>query len=242
MADYDKVAEFYHEKRQDSSKFNYNRDIEVPAMIKMLGDVKGKTILEIGCGFGDHAEKLKGFKKLVGLDLSAELIKLAQSRNVENTEFFVHDMDKKLPFPDSSFDVAFSSLAVHYSDDLNSLFREIFRVLRKDSIFCFSTGHPIFNLLNQEKEISFRKNKDGSFEISGDYFDESLKDNDLGGLGRVKLHSYTFETLIKTGLSSGFELVDYADAQPVKTAEKINAHKYRLTTTLPTFILFKFRK
>lgn len=65
MADYDKLAQHYLERRKDKSRFDYNRDIEVPALIKIIGDVKNKIILDMGCGFGDHAEKLskQNFKK-----------------------------------------------------------------------------------------------------------------------------------------------------------------------------------
>ena len=58
MAAYDKFAQYYINRRKDKSRFDYNRDIEVPALIKIIGDVKNKTILDIGCGFGDHAKKL----------------------------------------------------------------------------------------------------------------------------------------------------------------------------------------
>ncbi len=58
METYDKLAKLYFERRNDKKRFDYNRDIDVPALIKMIGNVKGKTILDIGCGFGDHALKL----------------------------------------------------------------------------------------------------------------------------------------------------------------------------------------
>ena len=67
MTHYNKIADQYIKRRKDKSRFDYNRDIEVPALIKMIGDVKGKTILDVGCGFGDHAQKLsqKKFKKRI---------------------------------------------------------------------------------------------------------------------------------------------------------------------------------
>ena len=58
METYDKLAKYYFERRKNRNRFDYNRDIDVPALIKMIGNVKHKTILDIGCGFGDHAEKL----------------------------------------------------------------------------------------------------------------------------------------------------------------------------------------
>jgi hypothetical protein len=106
-------------------------------------------------------------------------------------------------------------------------------------------GHPIFNLLNQndEHKIATQKSSEGKIITWGNYFDESEKENDLGKImGKVKFYNFTYETLIKAGLNNGFELIDYVDARPISASKKLSEEKYRLTTTLPSFILFKFRK
>ncbi|MFH1916970.1 MAG: class I SAM-dependent methyltransferase [Nanoarchaeota archaeon] len=244
MSEYDRLAKLYVERRADRSRFDYNRDIEVPALIKMVGDVTGKVILDMGCGFGDHAGKLKGYKRLIGFDISKAMVDFANRQNIPNATFYAGDMRKKLRHQDNSFDVVYSGLAIHYLNNVNPLFKEVNRVLKKGGIFCFSTGHPIFNLLNQTEEyvVGIRTGSDGKRLIIGDYFDESPKLNDLGSLGKVKLCNFTYETLINTGSRTGFELVEYRDAKPMKTARKFDPDKYRLTTTLPTFILFKFKK
>lgn len=245
MSEYDKLAKHYFERRTNLNRFDYNRDIEVPALIKMIGNVKDKIILDMGCGFGDHAEKLskQKFKRLFGFDKCKKFIKLAKEKNIPNTEFYTGDMNKRLKYPDSFFDIVYSSLAVHYIKDLRKLFKEVKRVLKKDGIFCFSTGHPIFNIINEtDKHIIGVEKINGKQNINGNYFDERKKEIDLGSLGKVKLFNYTFETLIKSGLKNGLELIDYVDALPIKKAKKLNPLKYKLTTTLPTFILFKFRK
>lgn len=245
MAQYDKIAKYYLERRADKSRFDYNRDIEVPAMIKIIGNVKNKVILDMGCGFGDHSKKLsqKGAKKIIGFDLSKKLVKFANEQNIPNCEFEIGNMNKKLKYKSNSFDIVFSSLAFHYIKNLNKLFSEISRVLKNKGLFIFSTGHPISDLINQSKlhMIGIKKIK-GKLIIQGNYFDELPKETDLGSLGKMKIYSYTFETFIKTGLNNGFELIDYADAKPVSSSKEYDSEKYRLTTTLPTFILFKFRK
>ena len=243
MAAYDKFAQYYIDRRKDKSRFDYNRDIEVPALIKIIGDVKNKTILDIGCGFGDHAKKLskQKYKKLIGFDISKEFVKYANEENITNSMFYVGDMSKKLKHSNSSFDIVYSSLAIHYIKNLNKFFKEVNRVLKKRGVFCFSTGHPIFTLLGQNKEKIIGVSKDKR-KIYGNYFDDSQKYYNLGSLGEVKLCNHTFETLIKTGLNNGFELIDYKDAKPIKSSEKYDPRKYKLTNTLPSFILFKFKK
>ncbi len=246
MTEYDKLAEHYLARRKDKTRLDYNRDIEVPALIKMIGDVKNKIVLDMGCGFGDHAKKLskQNYKKLVGFDISKELVKYANQQKIPNSTFYVGEMSKKLKHEDLSFDIVYSSLAIHYIKNINKLFKEVNRVLKKKGIFCFSTGHPIFNLINQNDDnmVGVKRQPDGKLILFGDYFDESPKPNDLGSLGKVELCNFTYETLIKAGIDNGFELIDYKDAKPTKSSENYDSEKYRLTNTLPTFILFKFKK
>ncbi|MBU0459757.1 MAG: class I SAM-dependent methyltransferase [Nanoarchaeota archaeon] len=249
MAGYDKVAKHYFERRADKSRFDYNRDIEVPAMIKLISDVKNKVVLDMGCGFGDHSRKLseKGAKKIIGFDLSKDLVKFATEQKISNCNFEVGNMDKKLKYKSNYFDLVISGLALHYVKNINQLFKEVNRVLKKNGFFVFSTGHPIFDLLNEsldnssEAKISIKRVGNKRI-VQGNYFDEKPKLANLGELGKMITYAYTFETLIKLGLNNGFELVDYVDAKPVPSSKKYDSEKYKLTTTLPTFILFKWRK
>jgi ubiquinone/menaquinone biosynthesis C-methylase UbiE len=245
MKTYDDVAKFYFKRRTDKKRFDYNRDIEVPALLKMVGSVKNKVVLDVGCGFGDHALKFskQNPKRIYGFDLSKEFINIAKSLKIKDSDFFVGDMNQKFKFKNDFFDVVYSALSVHYAKDLNFLFKEVHRVLKKNGFFVFSTGHPIFNLINQsDNHIIGVKKTSSKRIIFGDYFDESFRVNDLGSMGKFVLRNFAFETLIKKGLKNGFELVDYVDAKPILNSKKIDVDKFRLTTTLPTFILFKFKK
>jgi SAM-dependent methyltransferase len=246
MHHYDRIAKAYFERRRDPKRFNYNRLIEVPAMLKLIGNVKNKTVLDLGCGFGDHMQKLssKKPKQMIGLDLSAEQIRLAQSMNVLKATFLVKDINKRLDFKDNTFDIVFSSLTVHYLHNLNKVFGEVRRVLKSKGIFVFSTGHPIFNLLNPVGRgmIGFER-KGNKLVIHGNYFDESLKKAFLGStVGTVRLHNYTIQTYIQTAQKKGLALVDFVEAKPSPASKKIDEQHYRKCTTLPTFMLFKFRK
>jgi len=246
MAQYDKIAKIYFEKRKNKKDFDYNRDIEVPAMVKAIGNVRGKTILDMGCGFGDHIEKLlkQKPKKIIGFDLSPELIRFANGQKLQNCEFFVLNFDKKMPFKAGQFDIVFSSLAVHYSNNLDRLFSNVRKILKKNGLFLFSTSHPIFNAINTSlnKLVGIKK-INGKKRFYGNYFDESLKSYDCGtSVGKIKLHSYTFQTWIRAILKNKFEIIEYIDEKPVPESKKYNAAKYKMNTTLPTFILFKLRK
>jgi 2-polyprenyl-3-methyl-5-hydroxy-6-metoxy-1,4-benzoquinol methylase len=85
----------------------------------VLGDVKGKTVLDFGCGAGDNTllVALRG-AKVIGLDISEDLIQLAKERlkinGVEADVSFItcsaHDID----LPDESVDVVFGIAILHH--------------------------------------------------------------------------------------------------------------------------------
>lgn len=244
MAHYDRLAKEYFERRDNLERFDFNRDIEVPAMIKMVGNVKNKSIFDIGCGFADHLVKLssKEPKNIVGVDLSCELINIAKSLNIKNSNFYVHDIRKKLNENDENFDLAFSSLVVHYLSpkELDNLFSEINRILKKGGEFIFSTGHPLFNL-RKTRIGELLKNMDNEVMMETHYFNEGPHEVELGStIGKVPIYNFTFETLIKTALKNNFEIIDYIDAKPTESSKIYD--KYRYASTMPTFILFKLRK
>lgn len=48
--DWNSLAEKYQAFREESG--NYNEIVEIPAMMDLIGDVKGKLVLDAGCGHG----------------------------------------------------------------------------------------------------------------------------------------------------------------------------------------------
>lgn len=100
----------------------------------LLGDVRGKDVLDLGCGNGENTILLANRgAKVSGLDISDSLINLARRRMqvngfVEGFEFFTGSAHE-LPFPDRSFDVVFGMAILHHLD-LEQTSREVWRVLR----------------------------------------------------------------------------------------------------------------
>lgn len=107
----------------------------------LLGDVRGKDVLDLGCGDGENTILLvnRG-AKVCAIDISDSLIELARRRMevngfVEGFKFYTGSAHK-LPFPDASFDVVFGMATLHHFDPEQTS-REVWRVLR-------SGGRAIF--------------------------------------------------------------------------------------------------
>ena len=101
---YNKHAKEYSESMKQGRFFNDY--IEIPAIKKIIKNVKSKKVLDVGCATGTHSKILaeKG-AAVYGLDISEEMIRLAKTK-VPKGKFIVADM-KELPFPKEMFDVVF---------------------------------------------------------------------------------------------------------------------------------------
>jgi len=101
----------------------------------LLGDIRGKTVLDLGCGSGENSLLLaRRGADVVGVDISESLLALARKRLVVNgcadaSVRFVPASAHRLPMPDASVDVVLGIAILHHLD-LDSTSREVFRVLR----------------------------------------------------------------------------------------------------------------
>ncbi|MFJ8083982.1 methyltransferase domain-containing protein [Streptomyces sp. NPDC096205] len=111
------------------------RDIDL-ALIRAMGGVSGKTVLDAACGTGDDAREIGrqvgGSGRVVGIDLSAAMVAEARRRSAGSpwpVEFATGDI-RKLDFPDASFDAVRVKLVRQHCDDLDAADAELIRVTR----------------------------------------------------------------------------------------------------------------
>ncbi len=114
---------------------------------RLLGDVSGKRVLEVGCGSAPCARWLRSEgAQVVAFDLSAGM--LAHARNAAGRtgiEVPLVQADVcELPFADHSFDSACSAFgAIPFVADSAGAMREVARVLRPGGRWVFSINHPM---------------------------------------------------------------------------------------------------
>ncbi len=106
-------------------------------ILKKLGHLKGKKVLEIGCGAGEASVYLaKKGADVIATDLSGGMLvvvrKLAKRHHVKLKT--VRCPSDKLPFKDSSFDIVYAANLIHHVDHESTLL-EAKRVLKKGGIF-----------------------------------------------------------------------------------------------------------
>lgn len=227
----------------------YHAYYEKPAMYALLPDLTGKTVLSVGCGSGEDSISLKrrGAEKSVGIDMSDELIGIARNSYPE-CDFHLMNMED-LTFGDDTFDFAYSSLAIHYVEDWAKVFKNVYRVLKPNSSFLFSCGHPLRFAMDEEEtgdysslKLEIRKNTDtGGQLITGNYL---AKRKIIDALGKNTANTWTMPIgdIVTTAIDTGFLIERLVDPRPLDELKEIDPKTYERLSKIPEFIIFKLRK
>ncbi|WP_299951868.1 class I SAM-dependent methyltransferase [uncultured Modestobacter sp.] len=131
-----------------------NRHYERPAMLDLVGNVRGRRVLDAGCGSGPlAAELLSRGAAVTGFDSSAVMVDLARERLGADADVQVADLSAPLPFADGSFDDVTMSLVLHYLRDWGAPLAELRRVLRPGGRLVLSVNHPsLYKMLHPESD------------------------------------------------------------------------------------------
>jgi len=126
---YNLVAGRYDEKE------GYLNSFEQKKLLPLLGNIRGKKILDAGAGTGRLAVELAKFPgaKVTALDVSAEMLDRLKKKN-QNIECVVGDAEN-LPFMSGSFDVVLAAFLMVHLKDPRRFFDEAYRVLKDGGIF-----------------------------------------------------------------------------------------------------------
>ena len=106
---------------------------DYPPILEELEKESFHDVLDCGCGTGPMIQLLNEKypdKHYVGLDLTPEMIRVAQAKRLSNTEFIVGDSEN-LPFAEESFDAVICSNSFHHYPNPQNFFDSTYQVLRK---------------------------------------------------------------------------------------------------------------
>jgi ubiquinone/menaquinone biosynthesis C-methylase UbiE len=136
--------------------------------LKLLGNIKGKKILEIGCGGGQCSIAFaKQGAHCIGIDISEEQLKFAKNlakKEKVKVKFILGDFQNLNRIKSNSQDIVFSAFALHYSQNLDEVFKQVHRILKKNGLFVFSFDHPFYDTINSKNfKIEFSYFKTGKF-------------------------------------------------------------------------------
>lgn len=192
---------------------------EWPAIRATLPDVKGKRIVDMGCGFGWFARWARehGAESVVGLDVSEKMIARAKADTSDPAiTYRIADLEV-LELPQASFDLAYSALTFHYIEDFDRLVRMVHRSLTPGSHFVFTIEHPIYMAATHPR---WWNDADGrkTWPVNR-YAMEGERRTNWFTDGVLKYHR-TIGTTLNTLIATGFSIRHMEEFAP--TAEQIN--------------------
>lgn len=190
-------------------------------MRNYLPPLKNKSILDVGCGSGIDLAYFatQKPKKLVGSDISIELVAIAKE-NVPQAEVR-NDSFLYLSQKDAVFDVVWSKYALNCSYDITTPLKEIYRVLKNNGVALLQVTHPF-------RTVQFLETKD--------YFDQKTAINYPAGKDQVFIEPHhTVSSWINAIHEAGFYIT--------LCEEILNRPKEEYSGTItPSAIIFILKK
>ena len=118
--------------------------LEEPHVDRLLGDIRGLTVADIGCGTGRHALRFAGRgARVTAVDFSAGMLAKARAKpGASEVTWVEHDLTSTLPFGEASFDRVVCALVVDHIRDLRAFFAELRRIARPGASVVVSVMHP----------------------------------------------------------------------------------------------------
>lgn len=209
--DYNLIAAEYKRSKQQPWRLH----IEHHTLFEVIGDLKGKAVLDLACGEGFYSRFLKqnGASRVVGVDLSERMIELARKQESQNplvVEYAVGDA--KHFKPNEPFDLVVAGYLLNYAstpDELLAMSRAIARSLKPGCRFVTVNNNPEEppEHFASSRKYGFVKSSsgelkdgtpvvwtfflgDGSFDITNYHLSVATHEQAFGtaGLGNVRWH------------------------------------------------------
>ncbi|MCF7757779.1 class I SAM-dependent methyltransferase [Paenibacillus xylanexedens] len=234
---YDNEANFekYMERRKWQE--NANDTLEKPVMLELIGDVAGKNILDLGCGDARFAAELLSMESegttYTGIEGSVNMIQAANESvkglNARIEQAFMEDWT----YPDGVYDLVISRLAVHYIEDVESLFHNIYNTLKENGTFVFSVEHPVITSTLQPSGTR-------TDWVVDQYFVEGYREQQWLG-GSVKKMHRSIESYFMALQRAGFHVEHLRESAPQR-AYFVNEETYLRRQRIPLFLFLGARK
>ncbi len=188
------VADWYDEYLQgEGSADSYQRAVILPNLMRMLDAKAGDRIIDVACGQGFFSEEIAAKKAdIVGVDISPELIEKAKKRFAEKKlkgRFIVSPADNLSALEKGSANKVVCVLAAQNIKELDAMFGEAARVLKKGGKFLIVLNHPAFRV-PQASDWHFESNKQG--RVVYQYLSEGVIKIDMHPGAATKQKQFTY--------------------------------------------------
>ncbi len=237
---YDDEAFFEDFRKSRESGINFNDCIETPILLSMLPDLRGKTVLDIGCGMGQHAKQYSdlGAKSVLGTDISEKMLSYAREHNSAGNITYRLLAMEDLSEIEQRFDLVTSSLVFDYAEDFAGLMSKIHALMNEKAKFVFSMSHPIVTAWDGTYDRYTRAE-------TGERLYANLRNYCVEGLRKVdwvvsgyECYHRTVSSLINALIGAGFVIERCEEARVSDDMRQKYPSLFGGTVHRPEFIFF----
>jgi|SRR5690625_2662355 len=106
----------------------------------LIPSLKGKSVLDLGCGFGWHCRfaREQQASSVIGNDISEKMLQIAREKTDDAAISYVQMPVEDIELSKSQFDVVISSLAFHYIKSFEMICKKVHDYLKPGGTFVFS--------------------------------------------------------------------------------------------------------
>lgn len=239
---YDNAIFYEGYKKIRDNNINANNLFEIPALFSMMPDLKNKRVLDLGCGFGEHCKRFveNGASKVVGIDISEKMLKVAKEENSDAKITYINMAMEDLDQMKEQFDVVVSSLAFHYVEDFSGVVKSIYHILSDNGTFIFSQENPLCTCHTGGNRWTKDENGKKLYLNLANYGVEGERES-VWFVDNVKKYHRTFSTIVNTLIETGFSIEKMIE--PLPSGEILEKYpEYNDLFHKPDFLLIKMRK
>lgn len=180
----------------------------------LFPDLSGKSVLDLGCGYGWHCKYAVecGANQVLGIDLSEKMIREANVKNADpRITYRICGLDD-YDYPADSYDCVISNLVLHYIADIEAVFKKIYLTLKIHGAFLLNIEHPVFTAgVNQD--WIYNSNGSPQYWPVDDYFYPGERVTHFLGQNVMKQH-HTLTQILMSLINAGFQLEVVEEAMP----------------------------
>jgi len=222
-----------------------------PTILRILGNIKNKRVLDAGCGAGYFCRKLaRRGAKVTGVDLSNKMIEVARSKEKEQPlgiGYYARSLSNLEMLPSATFDVVVSNMALMDTLNMKKAIEEISRVLKNKGQLVFSISHPCFaSSCTSEWERQppdSERNEDRLYRKIDRYFDHGRVVWSMSGFPPVSSFHRTLSDYVNLLLANNFVITHFQE--PVPDLQAVEEHPRDFANDydrIPLFLIIGTRK
>ena len=234
--DDDAIFKTYLARRRRAD--NPNDTLEKPVILELAGELTDRRILDLGCGDAAFGREVlaKGCQAYLGIEGSRNMVESARQVIAGTTGQVVHAAIENWDYPVEAFDLVVSRLVLHYVQDVDAVFKQIYRTLVNGGRFVFSVEHPVITSCDR----GWQGNGPRQDWLVDDYFYTGQRITSWMGGQVIKYHR-TIEDYFACLRQAGFLVESLREAAPQRDRFE-DEHTYQRRKRIPLFLMMVGQK